>query len=328
MNKLNATEVFLSAVSLTAFLFLSLVSLTNQYPFTSIYAQQEKGNQKSIFDNYYLDTIPINKIKVGDIDIAYKIFGKGGPLVMINGYGSIMDMWNAKFLQNLATNHTVIIFDNRGIGNTTSGLKEFTIKQFAEDTSGLIDALKLDKADVLGFSMGGMIAQELALTHPNKVGKLVIYASMCGGIQSVPLSPDVQQPLSLISNSSVPAIEKLSMLIPIMFPQDWAKQNSNQLDNFIQNLKNMSYLISDKTLNLQSNAIGTWNGVCDQINKITLPTLSIVGTDDVLTVPANSVLITEKIHGSSLVQIKGGGHGMMHQYPDKMSSIILEFLSN
>jgi len=304
-----------------------MISSTNYCQFVFAYTQ-EYENQNLVFDNQFLDTIPINKIKVDDIEIAYKTFGKGKPLVMINGYGSVMDMWNAKFLQNLATNHTVIIFDNRGIGNTTSGQKEFTIKQFAEDTFGLIDVLKLDKTDILGFSMGGMIAQELALTHPNKVGKLVIYASTCGGIQSIPSSPAIQQFISILGNSSVPAIEKLGALMPIMFPQEWTKQNSHYVESIIQNLKNISYLFSDKTLNLQSYAIGTWNGTCEQINSITSPTLAIVGTDDVLTVPANSVLITEKILGSSLVQIKGGGHGMMHQYPYKMSYIISEFLSN
>lgn len=325
MNKSGTTKILLNFILVT-FVFLYLL-LTSYHQFVFTYSQDEK-NQNLVFDNQFLDAIPISKIKVDDIEIAYKTFGKGIPLVMINGYGSIMDMWNARFLQNLAANHTIIIFDNRGIGNTTSGQKEFTIKQFAEDTFGLIDALKLDKTDILGFSMGGMIAQELALTHPDKVGKLVIYASICGVNQTIPSSIDVQQSLSIIGNSSVPAIEKLGALIPIMFPQEWTKQNSNQLDTFIQNLKNKNFLISDKTLNLQSHAINTWNGVCEQINKITSPTLSIVGTDDVLTVPTNSLLITEKIHGSSLIQIKGGGHGMMYQYPDKMSSIILEFLSN
>ncbi|MGB7697239.1 MAG: alpha/beta hydrolase [Nitrososphaeraceae archaeon] len=71
-------------------------------------------------------------------------------------------------------------FDNRGIGNTTSGNKQFSIQQFADDTSRLMEALKIKKADVIGWSMGGMIAQEVALSNPDKVGKLIIYASTCG----------------------------------------------------------------------------------------------------------------------------------------------------
>jgi pimeloyl-ACP methyl ester carboxylesterase len=102
-------------------------------------------------------------------------------------------------LGKLASNHTVITFDNRGIGNTTSSNKQFSIGQFAEDTSGLMEALKIKKADILGWSMGGMIAQEVALSNPEKVGKLIIYASICGGNQSVAPTPEV---LKIFSNQS------------------------------------------------------------------------------------------------------------------------------
>ena len=85
------------------------------------------------------------------------------------------------FLKGLSTNHTVIVFDNRGIGNTTVGSKNFTIEQFAADSAGLLDALKINKSDVLGYSMGGMIAQQLTLNYPDKVDNLIIYASYCGG---------------------------------------------------------------------------------------------------------------------------------------------------
>ena len=84
-------------------------------------------------------------------------------------------------MNQLALNHTVIIFDNRGVGNTTSGTKSFSIQQFTNDTNGLLDALKIPKADVLGFSLGSLIAQELTITHPEKVNKLVLYGSSCGG---------------------------------------------------------------------------------------------------------------------------------------------------
>ena len=75
----------------------------------------------------------------------------------------------------------VIIFDNRGAGNTTAGTKQFSISQFAKDTAGLLDALKISKADVLGWSLGSYIAQELTLSNPDKVSNLILYASGCGG---------------------------------------------------------------------------------------------------------------------------------------------------
>jgi pimeloyl-ACP methyl ester carboxylesterase len=84
--------------------------------------------------------IPAKKVEVGDIDIAYKMFGKGKPILLISGSGNVMDVWPTHFLKELATNHTVIIFDNRGVGNTTVGTKSFSIGQFANDTVGLLDA--------------------------------------------------------------------------------------------------------------------------------------------------------------------------------------------
>ena len=131
----------------------------------------------------FLDNIPTKKIVVGDIETGYRIFGNGTPLLLIPGFSMTMDMWDQSMLKKLSANHTVILFDNRGIGTTTAnnGNRSYTIEQLANDTSGLIDVLKIRKpVDVLGLSMGGFIAQELALSHPEKVNKLIIFASSCG----------------------------------------------------------------------------------------------------------------------------------------------------
>jgi pimeloyl-ACP methyl ester carboxylesterase len=148
-----------------------------------VYGQQQPKNQiySNITDSINTQNIPVKNVHVGDIDIAYKTFGKGDPILLINGYSQPMDNWDPTLLERLASNHTVIIFDNRGIGNTTSGEKRFSIVQFANDTASLLDVLEIKQIDVLGYSMGGIIAQELALNHPDRVGKLIIYASTCGG---------------------------------------------------------------------------------------------------------------------------------------------------
>ena len=111
------------------------------------------------------NTLPKN-VHVGDIDIAYKSFGQGSPILLISGSGNVMDVWPSSTLQELSSNHTIIIFDNRGVGNTPLGTKPISVKPMANDTVGLLDALKIHKVDVLGFFIGSFVAEQLAITHP------------------------------------------------------------------------------------------------------------------------------------------------------------------
>jgi len=118
-------------------------------------------------------------IQVGDIPMSYRIYGEGYPLVMIMGYGSTMKLWDPMLIRSLSAYYKLIIFDNRGMGNTETGKLPFSIEQFADDTAGLMDALGIRQAHVLGWSMGGLIAEEVALRHPGKVNKLILYAAHC-----------------------------------------------------------------------------------------------------------------------------------------------------
>jgi hypothetical protein len=195
MLSLNSTKlclvipIALFIVFVVEFVFIipNNIGNNNNYfgiPSNFAYGQPQPKNQmnsNNITNSLDIQSIPSKKVHVGDIDIAYKTFGKGDPILLINGYSQAMDNWDPTLLERLASNHTVIIFDNRGIGNTTSGEKRSSIVQFANDTVSLLDVLEIKQIDVLGYSMGGIIAQELALNHPDRVGKLIIYASTCGG---------------------------------------------------------------------------------------------------------------------------------------------------
>ena len=120
------------------------------------YGQSSQMNSNSM-NPLNLQDIPAKKVHVGDIDIAYKIFGKGNPFLLISGLWGDMNSWPPSTLRSLSLNHTVIIFDNGGIGNTTSGTKPFSIQQFANDTTGLLDSLKIQKADVAVPSANSLI---------------------------------------------------------------------------------------------------------------------------------------------------------------------------
>jgi pimeloyl-ACP methyl ester carboxylesterase len=286
-------------------------------------------NQSSSFQAEVkaLDDMPAQKVKVGDIDIAYKQLGNNTDktIVLITGRCTTMDMWSPILLKELSSNSTVIIFDNRGAGESTAGTKEFSINQFTNDTLGLFDALKIEKADVLGYSMGSFIAQELALKHPNRINNLILHASSCGGVDATPPSPQVLQALDAVTNTSSPTKEDIDRITSTLFPSDWFNANPNY-QNYIPFPKES---VSPRIIQKQNEAIVSWitTGTCNSLSNITQPTLVIVGTDDIWTPAANSLMIAEKIPGAWLVQMRDAGHGLMYQHPDKFSSILLTFLS-
>jgi pimeloyl-ACP methyl ester carboxylesterase len=305
------------------------------YPSTTVRGQvinkdnDNSNNSSKGFQSDYsssvISNIPTRKVHVGDIDIGYKIFGNGSPIILITGANGVgMDVWDPHLLRELSSDHTVIIFDNRGVGNTTAGVKTFSIKQFANDTSGLLDALNIKKpVDVLGWSMGSFIAQELAILHPDKVNKLILYGSSCIGKQAVPPSLKVltfftKNVTKITSNGNARFLASASLL----FPKTWIQQNPN----YIQYLPVSKESASIQTILRQLQAIFTWSNSCNQLSHITQPTLVIDGTNDVITPTANSLLLAEKIPGAWLVRVNGAGHGLMYQYPQKFSTIVQTFL--
>jgi pimeloyl-ACP methyl ester carboxylesterase len=280
------------------------------------------NNTNANANSLNIQDIPAKKVRVGDIDIAYKIFGKGDPIILINGYCFAMDSWDPTLLGTLASNHTVIVFDNRGIGNTTSGSEQkFSIGLFTNDTAGLLEALKIKKTDVLAWSLGGRIAQELTLDYLDKVGKLILYAIGCGGKESIPQSQEVRNEFV---NRRGTAEERIARLVPLFFPQEWRNQNPN----YLERIPKSTETILNQTLNKQIEAAANAPATCDRLKNITQHTLVMVGTEDAATPAANSLRMAELIPGAWLVQIKGGGHGLMYQYPKQFSNIVETFLEN
>ena len=270
--------------------------------------------------------IETKKVKVGDIDIAYKIFGSGKPLILIPGFSMTMDMWDPNMLSGLSLEHMIVLFDNRGIGQTTAGnnTKQFSISQFANDTAGLLSALKIgggndEPVDILGISLGGFIAQEFALTYPDKVDRLMLFASNCGK-EAIPPQLDF---LSLEeAKSTIMGNASRDVFLSTLFPQQWISENLDYLEKYFAFSIGK---ISMQNLILQAETTATWEGSCDRLSNVMNPTLIITGTDDVISPPANSVNLAEKIPGAWLVQIKGGGHGLMFQYPDKVVEVLETF---
>lgn len=258
-------------------------------------------------------------VTIDDIDVAYKDFGQGTPLLLITGYGATMDLWPPGVLATLSSNHRVIVFDNRGMGNTTTSDKPFSIPLFADDAAGLLDALNISNADVLGWSMGADVAQELALRHPGKVGRLILYGGSTGGSESIPASPAVVEQLT---NTSGSARERGERLFSVLFPASWLSAHPDPRAYFpvpVETAPPESYT-------RQADAIASWNGTFSRLPGIRAPTLVLAGTEDVISVPANAFVIGGRIPGAWVIQVPGGGHGMMYQFPGQFSRTVTFFL--
>ena len=157
-----------------------------------------------------IDSFPIKKSTVDDIEIEYKILkskningsNENTPLLFIAGLRITMDMRPPIMLNELAqSNSSVIIYNNRGTGNSSTGTKDYSIKQLAKDAAVLLNSIDIEKANVIGWSMGAYIATEMALSYPDKVNSLVLYGSGPGGDKAVPSSAELMQTLGGVSGT-------------------------------------------------------------------------------------------------------------------------------
>ena len=172
--------------------------------------------------------------------------------------------------------------------------------------------------------MGTFIAQQLTLLHPQKVNRLVLYAASCGGKENIPESPDV---VKILSDFAYNRSHDVGKFLSVTFPPSWIKSHSNNIS-----IPKSKEIVPPDTQKLQFNIVEAWfatnwSGVCGQLSKISVPTLVITGTEDITAPAANSLIIAQKIPGAWLVQIKGAGHGLMYQYPEKISTVLQTFLS-
>ena len=334
-NRGNRSSIVMVILLLVVIITLPTIMTTTT---NRVYGQQPDQMDLMVTDSSAkIQSIPAKKVHVGDIDIAYKTLGKGDPILLISPAQADMNAWEPSTLGQLSSNNTVIVFDNRGVGNTTTGSRPFSVQQFANDTAGLMDALKIQKADVLGYSLGSFVAQQLVVTHPEKVDRLILLASSCGGKESIPHSPEplkmVIDVVNKIANGTDVTPQEVKALLAQGLGSGWLKLHPNALETIpIPEAKDLFRSISPEN-NLQQLKAGedwmatNWNGVCDELTKLSIPTLIMTGTDDTNVPQPNSLVIAAKIPAAWLVQFKDAGHALPGQYPDEINKILQTFLS-
>ena len=261
---------------------------------------------------------PVRTIAVDDITLAYSELGSGYPVLFINGFASTMDMWNPPVLENLAGHFRVIIFDNRGTGFSSGSAKEFSIPLLAADAAGLMDALGISSAHLVGFSMGASIAQELALAVPDRISRLVLVAGECGGSEAVMMQPEIQ---AMLMDKRGSGAEIANRMFSLLFPPSWLAGHDP-----LRYCPEIRETTSEETAARQAAALFGWKGSFSRLAGIGSPTLVITGTEDTVVPAINSHIISKRIPRAERIEIPGAGHGLMYQVPDQFSSLVLDFL--
>ncbi|MBI5552725.1 MAG: alpha/beta fold hydrolase [Desulfobacterales bacterium] len=252
--------------------------------------------------------------------IYYESHGQGFPLVLIRGLGSNADHWYAQ-LPEFSKHFRVIVFDNRGIGRSGDPGGDFTIRDMADDTVGLLDALAIPQTHVMGVSMGGMIAQQLALDHPQRVKGLVLVVSHCGGPHQVRPSTEIARLVGEMVTVGSP--ESRIMALPAFFDAETLKTNLACAQTYAT--VSMKYPADAKILSRQFKAIQDFD-VYDRLPAIQAPTLVVASTGDVLIPPGNSEILAARIPNARMVAIPGGGHQILVEQPEACNRAVVDFL--
>lgn len=261
----------------------------------------------------------VKTVDVNGITLAYREIGSGYPLIMINGFASTMDTWNPPVLAMLAAHFHVIIFDNRGTGYSSTSGEPFSIPQFAGDTRALMEALGISRAHVLGLSMGASIAQELVLSEPELVDRLILVAGTFGGDKAECMLPETWERLA--DKSGSPA-ELADRMFSVLFPKEWLATHDPW-----QYCPEIHEVTSEVSAARQAEAFTRWPGSYDRLPGVRCPVLLITGTEDVIIPANNTVLLTGRIPGARRVQIPGAGHGLQYQCPEELGREIISFLA-
>lgn len=270
---------------------------------------------------------PLRNVRVGDISVGYRTIGSGPPLVLITGYAATLYVWDPGLLTPLAEHRRVIVFDNRGVLTTSRGRGRLTIQRMADDTQGLIRALGYRRADVLGWSMGGYIAQELALRHPQRVRRLVLAATDPGSSRAIqPKSPPAQRVLT----DPNPTIQELLRAIFPAAEQAAANAYIRRLLLW-PGVQPSDFNASPQITGDQRVAAGKlWLcrscGAYGRLPSLRAPTLVADGRRDILEPPDNSRIIARRIPRARLSLYGAAGHAFLFQRHVDFATRVNSFL--
>lgn len=266
-------------------------------------------------------------IKTNGIDLYYEIHGESRadyPLVLIAGLGYSLWMWE-RMLPYLAQEQQVIVFDNRGVGRSSKPPGPYSAELLADDTADLIKGLGFTKAAVMGHSMGGFVAQALALKYPERIGHLILSATNFGGPRHVPITAEA---MAVLSDVSSPPEERFRRGLLVSTAPGFAEANPQIIESWLEYRRQNP--IEPAPYQAQM-AIGLGlltEAACfeKRLNQVSSPTLILFGEHDLVVPPANASLLAEQIPNSHVRILSKAGHFFPIEIPAEASRAVLDFI--
>jgi pimeloyl-ACP methyl ester carboxylesterase len=256
-------------------------------------------------------------------ELYYEVHGDGPPLVLVMGIGYDSSLWTLAQVPTLSTQFQVVIVDNRDAGRSSQAMHPYTIADMADDLAGLLDALAIQRSHLLGLSMGGMIAQEFALRHADRVDRLVISGSGAAPARS---AVDPVRIWSWVkahdASGEVFGGQQLTALFSTGF-----LRNHKAVQDTTALLASNPYPMSPEAYGRQADAYLRYDAV-DRLSAITAPTLVVVGEQDLLTPPWVAREVADAIPGARFEVIRGDGssHVVPIERPDEFNRVVSSFL--
>lgn len=252
-----------------------------------------------------------------DIKIYYEAYGQGPPLLLVSGWGSSGLSWEPAFVDDLAMAHCVIVLDNRGTGRSDKPEAEYSIPLMADDCTVVLDAVGAERANVLGVSMGGLIAQELALTHGERVESLILCCTSCGWKgRSTPSQED-------FARLFLRPRERLRLRMEMLFTKSFVSREWPRLKEHWERVSRYptpTYVYRGQWKAMMSHSC------CDRLSEIHAPTLVMGGDADQLNPVERLRELAEGIPRAELQIYPGLGHGFIMEAREEVVKRILSFL--
>ena len=256
--------------------------------------------------------------------LYYEVHGEGPPLVLVMGIGYDSSLWTLAQVSALSQRFQVVIFDNRDAGRSSRASAAYTVADMADDTARLLDGLAIDRAHLLGLSMGGMIGQEFALRHGARLDHLIL--SGCGAAPARAAFDPIRSWNWVKANDKSGeafASQQFSWLFSTEF-----LRNKEAVRQTLAMLSKNPHPVSPEAYDRQAQAYLQYDAL-DRLGDIRAPTLVIVGEQDLLTPPHVCREVASRIPGAAFEVIKGAGssHVVPIERPDDFNGLVTRFLS-